>query len=87
MSLQERLKKLSPFSDYPESEKEKEDLATTAQQIEKDLLELLPNKIKLDTAVYENYGDGNTEERIGYKHGFNDCLDELRQIIKKYCKG
>jgi hypothetical protein len=41
MKLQERLEQLSPFKDYPESEQEKEDLAETAQAIEKDILELI----------------------------------------------
>ena len=33
---------------------------------------------KLSTATYQNEGDGYASERIGYKHGFNDCLAEIR---------
>lgn len=41
-----------------------------------------PEKIKLDKAVYQNEGDGNANERIGYKHGYNDaCQDYYDNLL------
>lgn len=45
------------------------------------LISKLPEKVKLSTSVYQNYGDGNVSERIGYKHGYNDCLDDVKAVL------
>lgn len=46
-----------------------------------------PSKVKLSTSAYQNEGDGYASERIGYKHGFNDCLEEQRKILADMREG
>jgi len=58
---------------------EDEDINKVVDDIIALFISRLPKKIKLSTATYQNLGDGNTEERIGYKHGYNDCLADIKR--------
>jgi hypothetical protein len=95
MKLQERLEQLSPFKDYPESEQEKEDLAETAQAIEKDILQLIKEiedskTIKFDIAGGDDYKImGETvvgvDQLIEHNmDGYYNPYQELRLKLKEY---
>ena len=53
---------------------------------QQEVMAALPEKIKLDTSVYQNEGDGYASERIGYKHGYNDALKDMESRLKERLK-
>jgi len=56
-------------------------IANAKLQFHSLLISKLPEKVKLATSVYQNEGDGNASERIGYKHGFNDSIDDVKAVL------
>jgi len=50
---------------------------------QQEVMAALPEKVKLDTSVYQNEGDGYASERIGYKHGYNDALKDMESRLKE----
>lgn len=51
-------------------------------KLQQEVMDCLPEKIKLDNAVYMNKGDGYAQERVGKKLGFNEALETMKTNLK-----
>lgn len=56
------------------------------QDLSELLVSKMPEKKKLPTSVYQNIGDGYSDQRIGWKNGYNDATQECIEVIRKELK-
>jgi hypothetical protein len=91
MTLQDRLDSFwSQIDDFitmgvdnPDTIKE-----TVTQAIEKDILELLPEKQKASDMWHRNKSKGmKASEAIALTDAYNEALEDVRLKLKKYMKG